>query len=50
MSSKGFGGGSFGGGFNMNQLMKQAKQMQQEIKSIYSLIFKDLDDLFYSII
>ena len=26
------------------------KQMQQEIKSIYSLIFKDLDDLFYSII
>lgn len=26
------------------------KQMQQEIKSIYSLIFNDLDDLFYSII
>ena len=26
------------------------KQMQSEIKSIYSLIFKDLDDLFYSII
>lgn len=26
------------------------KQMQAEIKSIYSLIFKDLDDLFYSII
>ena len=26
------------------------KQMQQEIKSIYSLIFKELDDLFYSII
>lgn len=26
------------------------KEMQQEIKSIYSLIFKDLDDLFYSII
>lgn len=26
------------------------KQMQNEIKSIYSLIFKDLDDLFYSII
>ena len=26
------------------------KQMQTEIKSIYSLIFKDLDDLFYSVI
>lgn len=26
------------------------KEMQQEIKSIYSLIFNDLDDLFYSII
>ncbi len=26
------------------------KQMQNEIKSIYSLIFKDLDDLFYSVI
>lgn len=26
------------------------KQMQQEIKSIYSLIFNDLDDLFYFII
>lgn len=32
MSSKGFGGGSFGGGFNMNQLMKQAKQMQQDME------------------
>ena len=26
------------------------KQMQQEIKSIYSLIFDELDDLFYSVI
>ena len=26
------------------------KQMQTEIKSIYSLIFKDLDDLFYSVL
>lgn len=26
------------------------KQMQTEIKSIYSLIFKELDDLFYSVI
>lgn len=26
------------------------KQLQQEIKSVYSLIFKDLDDLFYSVI
>ena len=26
------------------------KQMQAEIKSIYSLIFKELDDLFYSVI
>ena len=26
------------------------KQLQTEIKSVYSLIFKDLDDLFYSVI
>ena len=33
-----------------NNKIEILKQLQQEIKSVYSLIFKDLDDLFYSVI
>ncbi|MDD4110947.1 MAG: YbaB/EbfC family nucleoid-associated protein [Clostridia bacterium] len=29
---KGFGGGGFGGGFNMQNLMKQAQKMQEDME------------------